>query len=238
MKKRAILFDLDDTLYDLGWPFIKACQDFLPEIDLDLEEVFKRTRYYSDEVFDLAQAGEMSLEDMYCYRYQNAFKDFGIELTREGALKLQELYKYYQDQIALSPEISEILKELKKSWIIGIVSNGLKDHQRSKIKTLKLDQIVSPENIFISEEVGFSKPKKEFFDYVLKGLNLKPEECYYIGDTFETDIIGSSNAGLTPVWYNHRKYDKGVNKTALTVVKNEKELLEFLTELQKDQKIS
>lgn len=231
MKKRAILFDLDDTLYDLCWPFERACQDILPDLVINIEEIYKKTRHYSDEVFEISQSGEMPLEDMYCYRYQNAFRDFGIKLSREEAIRLQERYEFYQERIELSPVVENLLKELGKSWTIGIISNGLVNHQLSKIRTLKLDNIIAPENTFVSEETGYSKPSREFFDYALSKMNLRPEECYYVGDTFETDINGARNAGLTPIWYNHRKYDKQIDADFLKIITSEEEMKDYLLAL-------
>lgn len=50
---KAILFDVDDTLYDQVVPFQKAYEDlFEGRYDLKVEELYKRSRYYSDEVFE------------------------------------------------------------------------------------------------------------------------------------------------------------------------------------------
>ena len=35
MKK--VMFDCDDTLYDLSWPFRKCMEEFLPNVDVDID---------------------------------------------------------------------------------------------------------------------------------------------------------------------------------------------------------
>ena len=36
-------------------------------------------------------------------------------------------------------------------------------------------------------------------------MQLKPEETWFIGDTFEVDVVGAKNAGWHVIWFNHRK---------------------------------
>lgn len=49
---KAVLFDVDDTLYDQVIPFQKAYEElFKGSFELSIEELYKRSRYYSDEVW-------------------------------------------------------------------------------------------------------------------------------------------------------------------------------------------
>ena len=63
---KAIVFDVDDTLYDLSTPFKQTCREIFPEdTDLDLEGAFLASRRYSDSVYARCLSGEMSMEDVY-----------------------------------------------------------------------------------------------------------------------------------------------------------------------------
>ena len=66
---KAIVFDVDDTLYDLSTPFKQTCREIFPEdTDLDLEGAFLASRRYSDSVYARCLSGEMSMEEMYTKR--------------------------------------------------------------------------------------------------------------------------------------------------------------------------
>ena len=83
MKIKAIFFDVDDTLYDLSGPFVRAYDSFYGEkYPVTAQEMFIRSRRRSDEVYALTLTGEMSKHDMYIYRMQKAFED--VNSTKIG----------------------------------------------------------------------------------------------------------------------------------------------------------
>lgn len=50
---KAIVFDVDDTIYDQQVVFNQACRDVFGELKgVSLVDLFKANRYYSDESFD------------------------------------------------------------------------------------------------------------------------------------------------------------------------------------------
>ncbi|WP_039928696.1 HAD family hydrolase [Leptospira yanagawae] len=51
--------------------------------------------------------------------------------------------------------------------------------------------------LITSEEVGFEKPTKEFFQYVIGKAREKPTDCILVGDNWEDDIIGASSFGIS-----------------------------------------
>ena len=78
-EKTAVLFDVDDTLYDQTVPFMEAYAEFFgPDPDIPAEVIYPVTRKYSDQMFSRAMSGEMSMDEMYIYRVQKAFEEFGI----------------------------------------------------------------------------------------------------------------------------------------------------------------
>ena len=50
MKK--LMFDCDDTLYDLSWPFRKCMEEFLPNADVDMDLFYADYRKFGDMIFD------------------------------------------------------------------------------------------------------------------------------------------------------------------------------------------
>ncbi len=58
------------------------------------------------------------------------------------------------------------------------------------------------DHVVCSSEYGFRKPHRMIFDVALLKAECKPVDAWYVGDTFEHDVVGSAEAGLRPVWYN------------------------------------
>ncbi|HLQ40810.1 MAG TPA: HAD family hydrolase [Tetragenococcus sp.] len=203
----TLVFDLDDTLYDQLLPFKKAVQKSFSFPADQIEDLYLMSRKYSDEVFELTHSGKMSLVDMHVYRIQNACAQWGMDLTFDQALCFQKAYQSYQDQISLFDNLARILTDCCQRDIqLVLMTNGPTEHQYRKIRQLDLTNWIPAEKIFISEKVGFSKPDRRFFDYVSKQLSLKERQTYYVGDSYENDIVGAKRANWQAVWFNHRNH--------------------------------
>jgi putative hydrolase of the HAD superfamily len=206
----AVFFDLDDTLYDQLTPFKLALEYF--EVDLptlNFEELFKRVRYFSDVFWKVHTKGEMSLERLRVERLKCAFNDFGISLTNKRAEALQERYEFEQQQIQVFPEVRSLIEDLQTSKsVVGILTNGPVKHQMNKIKALQMNQLIQKDSIFISDGIGIAKPDKRVFEFVQNQINIQPEKCCYIGDTWENDIVPPIEAGWKCIWFNHRKREQ------------------------------
>ena len=201
----ALIFDVDDTLYDQLIPFKKAIEKNFPAEIMDAENLYQKSRTFSDKVFNLTESGKMTLNEMHVYRLQEAFKCFGKHISVEEALNFQQDYQKNQENITLLPDVQEVFKLcLRKNIIMGIITNGPEEHQKNKINQLGIKKWISNEHIFISSKVGIAKPDAEIFAVVQKKLNLNPMETFYFGDSIENDMVGASNAGWKTIWSNRR----------------------------------
>lgn len=201
-----LIFDVDDTLYNLMEPFEKAHKEmFADQTDADCEQLFKASRIYSDEAFYMHEKGLISREAEFPYRIAKTYADVDIQVSKEEAAKFEEWYRYYQKHIHVPEGIQEILDYCKEKKIpIAALTNGKRDNQGKKIKTLGLSRWFDKEQIFISEGIGYTKPDKRAFLAVQESLQIDPNETWFIGDTFEVDVVGAKNAGWHVIWFNHR----------------------------------
>ena len=62
-----------------------------------------------------------------------------------------------------------------------------------------------PNEVYISERIGHSKPGKEFYEYILNSINVKPEECMMVGDNYSNDIKGAKQCGIFTCWVDHKE---------------------------------
>lgn len=202
-----IIFDLDDTIYNLMEPFEKTHEEmYADRTDAPCEQLFMASRVYSDEAYYMEEKGLITREEEFAYRIQKTYADVDIEVSMEEAKQFEKRYRYHQKHIHVPEEMVEILDMCKKEGIfIGILTNGKSINQQKKIDALLLERWFPKEKIYISGDIGISKPDKRAFFAVQEGLLLNPEETWFVGDTFEVDVEGAKAAGWHSVWFNHRK---------------------------------
>lgn len=231
---KALIFDVDDTLYDLEEPLRKTFNDYYRDVyHIDINLLFQYVRKYSDQIFDASMDGTITMDDMYVYRLQHAFQEFGISLSRKDALSFQHTYASYQTKISMTDQMKSCLDDLKKSGIfLGVISNGTVEHQMDKINSLNLTKWIPEQHIIISGGCDFSKPDIRIFQYAEAKLQLDHDNTWYIGDTYKNDIEAPSAFGWHTVWYNHRGYRLEGNKPAPDfTVSSEEELTDLLAKL-------
>ncbi|MGY3766609.1 HAD family hydrolase [Vagococcus vulneris] len=209
----TIIFDVDDTLYNLMSPFEAAIKEMYPDqiADEDMEELFHAFRFHSDDLFPLVETKELQLEKMRELRLIKSLKQFDVETTSQAALKFQEIYEKNQSQIVLDKEMHKTLRWLRDNQVdMAVLTNGPTVHQYKKINQLGVKNYIPSERLFVSQEVGVSKPHVGVFKHIEHTLGLpNTDKIYYIGDSYENDIVGSQCAGWKSIWLN--KYNKDMS---------------------------
>ena len=206
---KTVFFDLDDTLYYRFDPFSKACGRMFGITDeAVLQKAFERVDYHGSGVFYDHEQGKITAEQMYIHRYVNGFADIGITLSEREALDFYDCYQYYLDHLEISDRTTEVLDLcLCLFKEIGIITNGPSEHQRSKIKALKLDKWVKPEMIFISSETGSAKPDKGIFLKAQNNSCQDAENLVMCGDSFKNDIAPVLELNWKTIYLNKRAFE-------------------------------
>lgn len=180
MPKKAIIYDLDNTIYPVSSIGDKL---FGPLFDLILQ-----SGNHNNSMDAIKQAIMRTPFRLVAKRH-----NFSEELT-EKAIALQEVMGYHDtiDTFEDYPEIKNIPGER------FLVTTGFKNMQMSKIKQMGI------ENDF--KEVHIVNPvtsnKKEVFADILQRYNYKPEEVLVVGDDPESEIQAAKALGITTVLYD------------------------------------
>jgi putative hydrolase of the HAD superfamily len=99
----------------------------------------------------------------------------------------------------LIPGSKEMLSRLKKSYLLGLLSNFT--HSPAARKIIQQAGLTGFFHVvLISGDLGYRKPHPAAFDRLAEQLNVKKNQILYIGDDPEADVIGARQAGLQPVW--------------------------------------
>lgn len=227
MKKKAIFFDVDDTLYNQMDTFGRAYKEvFGDRFDLNMNELFEARSRRGDEVFEDSQKGIITMEAMHIYRGQKAFADLGAEITEEEALEFQYAYARNQQKLIMPEVIKQLLDELKEQEVIlGVITNGPSAHQWNKVNVLNMKQWIPEQNLIVSGDLGINKPDRRIFDAARERADA--EECWFVGDSYVNDIVGGHNAGWKTIWLNRTRRELQPGETQPDVmVYDEKEMCE------------
>ena len=227
----GLVFDVDDTLYEQIVPFENAYKSLF-DMDIDMEKFYLLSRYYSDVKFEASRNGKMTMDEYHIYRIQEAAKDLGVFLTDEQALNMQKEYKKNQQKLQMSDITINILKLARKNNVkLGIITNGLSEHQWSKIEALGVERWIDKENIIVSGDYSINKPDVRIFEIMQEKLQLPNDFLYYIGDSIENDIVGANNAGWKSIWINRYKQKSSKEVDIYKIAENNNELFEIIEKI-------
>jgi HAD superfamily hydrolase (TIGR01549 family) len=107
-----------------------------------------------------------------------------------------------------------VLRELRERGLpTGILTNGWSPLQQEKARRVGFDGPV-----VVSADVGIQKPKLGAFEALARALGAPLEEIAYVGDTPQSDVAGSLNAGMAAVWLDAEDAEYPEGLAAPTVV--------------------
>jgi HAD superfamily hydrolase (TIGR01549 family) len=202
---RAVLFDLDDTLFDhrhscrSGLAAVQQNFQRLQEIPLD--EVERGYMALLEESHPNVLQGVIALEEARVERFRRLFLQAGEEVSPARAGVCAELYqKAYRAARRPVPGAIPLLRRLRSMAKIAVVSNNLIEEQKEKLRCCELYPFV--DCLVVSEEIGAAKPEPAIFEVVLSRLRCGAQEAVMVGDSWTEDIIGAHGVGIRPVWLN------------------------------------
>lgn len=89
----------------------------------------------------------------------------------------------------LAPNTVSMLRQLRKKYLLGLITNGPSNAQWEKIHKLSLEQYFNI--VLVSGDLPWEKPNAMIFYKACDFLNVRPDECVMVGDKLETDILGN-----------------------------------------------
>ncbi len=190
----AVLFDLDETLLNRTASVAAFLNDQHKRFAGDIGKVDMNV--WRRRFFELDQKGRVQKSIV----YPAILKEFGGNAA--AASVLFEDYKKRCCAFAQAfPGMREMLTALRSRGIkLGIVTNGETVIQTPNIEALDLPTLMDA--ILISEEEGLRKPDVALFHRAAERLAVRPEQCLFVGDNPEVDIVGAHRAGMATAWFN------------------------------------
>ncbi|GGD55813.1 YjjG family noncanonical pyrimidine nucleotidase [Paenibacillus nasutitermitis] len=201
---KAILFDLDNTLLDYDFSeqdsmkrTIEHHRQELADFQWDL---FRSTfgpinwTYWIERV-----QRNLTIGEVLHYSFRDTLEQLGHDHAISPRLA-QTYWTLFCSTCHLMEGADELLGKLHGSYRMGIISNGIGEAQRGRLKKGMLDHYF--DHLFISDEVGFYKPHREIFDTAVRTLGVDHSEVLFVGDSLQDDYHGAAGAGIDFCYYN------------------------------------
>lgn len=205
-KHNGILIDIDNTLYDYNKCHLIAMSKLIEFVRTELkisnfEEVYENSRRLTH--IELKETASSHNRLIY---FQKSCEILKINPLKY-ALKFYDIYWVnFLNNMILYDGVLDFLKTVSVKSRICIVTDLTAHIQYKKIEKLNISDFIS--HIVTSEEAGKEKPHPYIFLLALHKLQLRPDEVYMIGDSFEKDIVGAINLGIDCIWLNSESKKK------------------------------
>ncbi len=200
MSYRIALFDADNTLLDFTRSEREALTDCLRARGLPYEDaIIARYSAINDAHWKMLERGETTRERLRIDRFAVFFKEFGFDVDPERMA--DDYLNALTGKSYTMPGADALIERLVGHTRLFIVTNGVGIVQNMRFNVTAMAPHF--EGVFISEEVGFSKPDKQFFHHVAAAVSgFNPRDAIIIGDSLTSDIQGGINAGIATCWFN------------------------------------
>ncbi len=186
---QAIIFDLDDTLYDYTAYWHER-------LHWSLAEVVQQCPWV-----DLAAVCQQAIERrVYAAHLDGLLQEWNVT---DAALRARAIDRYrenWYERLDLFAGVAAMLDRLAQRAQLALITNGPAHSQRPKIARFALERWM--QCILVSGEVGIAKPDPRIFARALAELGVAAEQAVYVGDSLEYDLQGAAAAGVDFVWLN------------------------------------
>ncbi|MFO7710592.1 MAG: HAD-IA family hydrolase [Candidatus Woesearchaeota archaeon] len=198
---KAVLYDLDDTLYDYSHAHKIAMKAVFEELNKHMEisynrfmKLFKLSRVEIHK--ELSGTASAHNRVLYFQRLMEKTKN-----TFEPSIVLKLYHAYWDtlmDNMKLKPGAIESLEYCREHGLkTAIVSDLTTSVQLRKLEKLGISKYI--DFLVTSEEAGSEKPHSIMFLLTLNKLKVSAEEAVMVGDNNVADIEGANFVGLKTV---------------------------------------
>ena len=195
-----LFLDLDDTILDFHKAETTAISKTFRSFGIEpTEEVLQRYSQINKACWHKLELGEWTREQVLVRRFELLFAEHNI--VCDGI----RVARAYEQNLSVGhwflPGAKEALESLSKKYRLFLASNGTASVQKGRMTSANLYRFF--EVVFVSQELGASKPSKDFFARATARIpGYDSTKAMMVGDSLTSDILGGINAGMKTCWVN------------------------------------
>lgn len=198
---RAVVFDIDNTLYDYDAahaPAFEALTAFACREFALTPEAFADLHRRAEREMAARCGGNCAALHNRLLRYQVMLEWLGRSVA--SAPEMSKLYwSTYLDAMRPDPGAVQTLARLRDTGLtVGIGTNMTAERQYEKLERLGAMPYV--DFIVTSEEITAEKPDRRLFDACARKAGCASGDCVFVGDSLSKDVRGAMDAGMRAVW--------------------------------------
>lgn len=201
MKYQIFLFDADDTIFNFQASaekcFLATCKEFGFADD---QRDYQTYKTINQKFWDDYALGKREKSKLILARFEVYAARFGVQIDAK------KFAASYEDKLAhtciLLPDAEQVLRRLKADGArLYIITNGVTNVQRTRLALSGLGNLF--DDVFISDELGITKPHEEFFVKVSNAIpDFDKSKTLIIGDSLVSDVPLAYNNGVDSCWIN------------------------------------
>ncbi|MCO7176197.1 YjjG family noncanonical pyrimidine nucleotidase [Sporolactobacillus kofuensis] len=197
---KSLFFDVDDTLLDFGATEDLALRLLFQNQGLTMTpDIISYYKKMNKGMWKDFEVGKLTRDELVNTRFSKLFTAFGK--TVDGVALEKSYRNFLSEGHQLVENAYPLIETLSDHFDLYIVTNGVADTQKKRLSASGLAPFFK--KIFVSEDTGYHKPDRQFFDYVFERVpHLDEKEGLIIGDSLISDIHGGNQAGLDTCWFN------------------------------------
>jgi HAD superfamily hydrolase (TIGR01549 family) len=223
---KAILFDLDDTLWPIAPVILQAEESLHGWLQTHAPRVSER---FSIDTLRQARLALLAAQphfhlDLGALRRAGLMAAFA-EAGEDPVKVEQAMLHFFAARNAVVPyeDVLPGLLRLKGRVLLGSVSNGNADLQAIGLSHHFKVSVAA-------HQLGCAKPDAAIFHAACAALGVAPADAVYVGDDVLLDVQGAQRAGLRAVWLNRSASSKHLEHAVVpdAICANFDELLDWL----------
>lgn len=198
---RAVLFDLDHTLFDTEKTERHALAMVSRIVGVPAgRRSLHAYRAANTHVWAEYRAGRVTSKELRVLRFHLWLE--AMDKDPVHARKLAPLYlKAFSSRGDLLPGAARAIRSISRLDLrLGVVTNGIDRVQRTRLRASALLDAFPV--VVTSERAGFTKPDPRIMEIALRRLRVRPEEAIYVGDDLQVDGLAANRASVPFVWFN------------------------------------
>ena len=195
-----LFLDLDDTILDFHKAERVAISKTIREFGVEpSEEILNLYHGINKWHWEQLELGKLTRAEVLVNRFGVLFEKLGKEVDASQCARIYE--KNLSTGHWFLPGAEEAVERLSKKYRLFLASNGTAVVQKGRMTSANLYRFF--ETVFVSQEIGYNKPSKAYFDACFAQIpGFDKEKAMIVGDSLTSDIKGGRNAGIKTVWVN------------------------------------